>query len=182
MLLLLHVSWAPHSHIVKNLFKDHSWSEEFVIEDHRVACFPNVPENEKHHIELNTVREGEVLPQHPGERTIDGVCCDANERPHIYCSRALSEDVYISFQDSGAIFAERLIPTLDIPVEHGRSGVQPAMMQQPSKELHLGWKFDTPNAHRGWVWLVALLKSTRYLSGMEDFPWARDHHTGVQAV
>ena len=65
--------------------------------------------------------------------------------PNFLSTGAVDEDVCVSFQNTLAMFAARILTWLDVSVKEVGPGVEPTMVEKPTKKLDFCWKPNAPN-------------------------------------
>ena len=65
--------------------------------------------------------------------------------PNFLSTGAIDEDVCVSFQNTLAMFAARILTWLDVSVKEVSPGVEPTMVEKPTKKLDFCWQSNGPN-------------------------------------
>ena len=109
-----------------------------LIKNERIARFPNMPKDQKDHINMHCPRE--IVSQDKLPWTAVDVTKEGNVQPvpDTHSSPAFSEDVEISFKHTRALLAPGLLQRLYIPMEEMCMGVQTSMEEKPRKKLNFG--------------------------------------------
>ena len=106
-----------------------------MLEDHGISGFPDVPKDQQHHVYSNRFRQRIAKIKIPRSSESEVVQCESESMPNFLSMGAVDEDVCVSFQNTLAMFAARILTWLDVSVKEVGPGVEPTMVEKPTKKL-----------------------------------------------
>lgn len=100
--LVLFVATSPFFSVLDRCSQRTCRSDVLSFEDQGVSGFPNVPEDDEHHVHVDLCREVDGTPNCPWQLLITVKQIDIESIPHSHCPGASNEDVVSCFQDAVA--------------------------------------------------------------------------------
>lgn len=105
------------------------------FEDQDLSGFPNVPEDDEHHVHADLCREVDGMPNCPWQLLITVKQIDIESIPHSHCPPASNKDVVSCFQDAVAAGAEGVFQHPDVFPEQFGPGIDYVKVHKPTEEF-----------------------------------------------